>query len=252
MQKHAFGFGTAVDAATMMQNTTDGQKYRQAVTNGDFNQVTFGNNLKWTHWENATERDTVTKPTLKWVREQGLAMRGHNLVWPSWGYLPPDLQGLQNDKPALRARVDDHITDEAGALTGTIDNWDVVNEPYSEHNLQDIFGPDEINRWFVLAKQADPKARMVLNDYGLIENNGWSKRHQDYFYNLAKRIKDGGYPIEGLGLESHFIGTAADPARGRLQRSSTGTPPSGCRWRPPSSTSPPPTSSCRRTTPATS
>ncbi|MER5915384.1 endo-1,4-beta-xylanase [Streptomyces sp. NPDC001982] len=214
MQKHAFKFGTAVDAATMMQNTADGQKYRQAVTNGDFNQVTFGNNLKWTHWENATERETVTKPTLKWVREQGLAMRGHNLVWPSWGNLPADLQNLQNDKTALRARIDNHITDEAGALTGSIDNWDVVNEPYSEHNLQDIFGPDEINRWYVLAKQADPKARLVLNDYGLIENNGWSKRHQDYIYNLAKRIRDGGYgeggyPIEGIGLESHF--TALQP-----------------------------------------
>lgn len=209
MQQHAFGFGTAVDAATMMQNTADGQKYRQAVTGGDFNQVSFGNNLKWNHWENATERETITKPTLKWVREQGLIMRGHNLVWPSWGYLPPDLQNLQNDKPALRARVDNHIADEAGALTGSIDAWDVVNEPYSEHNLQDIFGPDEINRWFVLAKQADPKARMVLNDYGLIENSGWSKRHQDYFFNLAKRIKDGGYPVEGLGLESHF--TALQP-----------------------------------------
>jgi GH35 family endo-1,4-beta-xylanase len=216
MQKHAFGFGTAVDAATMMKNTTDGQKYRQAVTNGDFNQVTFGNNLKWTHWENATERDTVTLPTLKWVREQGLAMRGHNLIWPSWGNLPADLQDLQNDKTALRARIDGHIADEAGALTGNIDNWDVVNEPYSEHNLQDIFGPDEINRWYTLAEQADPKARMVLNDYGLIENNGWSKRHQDYIYNLAKRIKEGaygegGYPIEGLGLESHFSALQPTP-----------------------------------------
>lgn len=208
-QKHIFGFGTAVDAATMTQNTADGQKYRQVVTGGDFNQVTFGNNLKWNHWENTTERNTITLPTLKWVREQGLAFRGHNLVWPSWGYLPPDLQGLQGDKPALRARVDNHIADEAGALPGSVDAWDVVNEPYSEHNLQDIFGPDEINRWFVLAKQADPKARMVLNDYGVIENSGWSKRHQDHFYNLAKRIKDGGYPIEGLGLESHF--TALQP-----------------------------------------
>jgi GH35 family endo-1,4-beta-xylanase len=209
MQKHAFNFGTAVDAATMTQNNADGQKYRQAVTNGDFNQVTFGNNLKWNHWENATERDTITVPTLKWVREQGLAFRGHNLIWPSWGNLPPDLVNLQNDKPALRSRIDNHITDEAGTLTGDVDRWDVVNEPYSEHNVQDILGPDEINRWFVLAKQADPKARMVLNDYGVIENAGWSKRHQDYFFNLAKRIKDGGYPIQGLGLESHF--TALQP-----------------------------------------
>ncbi|MGW3956420.1 endo-1,4-beta-xylanase [Streptomyces sp. NPDC004752] len=206
MQKHAFGFGTAVDAGQMMQSTADGQKYREAVTNGMFNQVTFGNNLKWNHWENAPERENLTKPTLKWLRGQGLAHRGHNLVWPSWGYLPADLQALKDDPAALRKRVDDHITDETGALTGSIDNWDVVNEPYSEHNLQDLLGPDEINRWFTLAKQADPKARLVLNDYDLVEDNGWNQRHQDYFYNLAKNIKKSGAPIEGIGLESHFTG----------------------------------------------
>ncbi|MEV6109568.1 endo-1,4-beta-xylanase [Streptomyces sp. NPDC051940] len=214
MQKHAFGFGTAVDAATMMQSTTDGQKYRAVVTGGNFNQVTFGNNLKWrNHWENLTERETLTKPTLTWVREQGLAFRGHNLLWPSWGQLPPDVYDLRDDKTALRTRVDNHITEEAGMLTGSIDTWDVVNEPYSEHNLQDIMGPDEINRWFVLAKQADPKARLVLNDYDLIEDNGWNKRHQDYFYNLAERIKTyaNGYPIEGIGLESHFTGLQPTP-----------------------------------------
>lgn len=215
MQKHAFRFGTAVDARTMMANNADGAKYRQIVTGGDFNQITFGNDLKWQHWDNATERETIAKPTLKWARQNGLAFRGHNLVWPSWGYLPTDLQALKDDKPALRARVDNHITDETSSLVGSVDNWDVVNEPYSEHNLQDIFGPDEINRWYVLAKQGDPRARMVLNDYGVIENNGWSKRHQDYFYNLAKRIHDGPYgtpyPLEGLGLESHFTGLQPTP-----------------------------------------
>ncbi|SFD97794.1 Endo-1,4-beta-xylanase, GH35 family [Actinacidiphila alni] len=211
MQDHAFGFGTAVDAATMMANTADGQKYRQAVTNGDFNRVTFGNNLKWNHWENTTERATVTLPALKWVREQGLDFRGHNLIWPSWGNMPADVQGLAGDRTALRSRIDTHITDEASALTGQVDTWDVVNEPYSEHNVQDIMGPDEINRWYNLARQADPKAKLVLNDYDLLEDNGWDKRHQDYITGLVTRIKNGGYPLQGLGLESHFTGLQPTP-----------------------------------------
>jgi endo-1,4-beta-xylanase len=211
MQDHDFGFGTAVDAASLMQNNSDGQKYRQAITDGDFNQITFGNNLKWSHWENTTERDTLTEPTLKWARENGLAFRGHNLIWPSWGNMPADVQTLSTDKAALRSRIDTHITDEAGALTGNVDNWDVVNEPYSEHNVQDIMGPDEINRWYNLAHQADPKARLVLNDYDQLEDNGWDKRHQDAFYNLANRIKSGGYPLGGLGLESHFTGLQPTP-----------------------------------------
>ncbi|MGW1346956.1 endo-1,4-beta-xylanase [Kribbella sp. NPDC002412] len=211
-QTSAFRFGAASDGSRLIGDPSSGisasdlAQY-QSKASTLFNQGALGNNLKWSnHWENQVERDTITMPALQWMREHGLRVRGHNLIWPSWGYMPPDLVTLQNDPAALRARVSNHITDEATALKGIVDEWDVVNEPYSEHSLQDILGPDEIASWFRLARQADPTVPLALNDYGLLENNGWEERHRDHVYGIVQSLKASGAPIDLVGMESHFNG----------------------------------------------
>ncbi|TDO44323.1 GH35 family endo-1,4-beta-xylanase [Kribbella sp. VKM Ac-2527] len=211
-QTSAFKFGAASDGARLIGDPSSGisasdlAQYQSKVSTL-FNQGALGNNLKWSnHWENQVERDTITMPALQWMRERGLRVRGHTLIWPSWGYMPPDLVTLQNDPAALRARVNNHITDEATTLKGLVDEWDVVNEPYSEHSLQDILGPNEIASWFQLADQADPTVPLALNDYGLLENNGWEKRHRDHVYGIVQSLKASGAPIDLIGFESHFNG----------------------------------------------
>ncbi|MGW7686381.1 endo-1,4-beta-xylanase [Kribbella sp. NPDC054772] len=210
-QTSAFKFGAASDGARLVGDPSSGisaadlAQYQSKVSTV-FNQGALGNNLKWNHWENPTERDAITLPAMRWMRARGLRVRGHNLVWPSWGNLPSDLSGLQSTPAALRTRVNNHILDETSALAGIVDEWDVVNEPYSEHNLQDILGPDEIASWFRLAKQGDPNVPLVLNDYGLLENNGWEKRHRDHDYAIVQSLKASGAPIDAVGFESHFNG----------------------------------------------
>ncbi|MFD7155112.1 endo-1,4-beta-xylanase [Kribbella sp. NPDC059898] len=210
-QTSAFKFGAASDGAHLIGDPSGGisgndlTQYQTKYATL-FNQGALGNNLKWNHWENPVERDTITMPALQWLREHGERIRGHNLVWPSWGYLPPDVTALQNDPAALRTRVDNHIVDEASTLAGIVDEWDVVNEPYSEHNLQDVLGPDELASWFRLAHQADPNAQLALNDYGLVENNGWENRHRDKVYAMVQSLKAAGAPIDVVGFESHFNG----------------------------------------------
>ncbi|GAB3433788.1 endo-1,4-beta-xylanase [Flindersiella endophytica] len=206
LQKHAFKFGTAADGAHVVSGASYNPKYRQVVTD-DFNQVSLANDFLWHHWENLTERNNVALPALKWAQEQGLFVREGHLVWPSWGYLPADVYTLRNDPTALRQRVDNHIVDETSNLRGEIPTWNVLNEPYSEHNLQDILGQNEMARWFQLARQGDPKARLVLNDYDILEGNGWNVRHQNYTYNAIKLVKDSGAPIDGIGIQGHFRGT---------------------------------------------
>lgn len=209
-QKSAFNFGTGYDAAHLLDDPSTGETpndaaHIQAIGAG-FNEAVLANDLKWRRWENQTERDSLTYRALQYFRNQGRHIRGHNLVWPSWGNMPSDVQQLANDPAALRTRVDDHITDEASATNGLIDEWDVVNEPYSNHNLQDILGPDEIDSWYELVHKAAPKATLVLNDFGLVEDNGWDQRHIDYEYNLIKGMLAKHAPIGEIGLESHFGG----------------------------------------------
>jgi GH35 family endo-1,4-beta-xylanase len=215
-QKSAFDFGAASDAAHLLgdpstgETPTDAANY-QNIASTLFNQGTLANDLKWPHWENQTARDTLAYPALQWMRGHGLSIRGHNLVWGSWGNMPADTPGLASNPAALRTRVNNHITDEASALSGIVDEWDVVNEPYSDHDVQDVLGPTEINSWYQLAHQADPRARLSLNDYGIVENNGWESRHQNYVYNLISSMKAAGVPLDVVGLESHFDGLQLTP-----------------------------------------
>jgi GH35 family endo-1,4-beta-xylanase len=210
MQDHAFDFGSAAAASWLLSDSPDGAKYRQTVAT-DFNSMTLGNDLKWNYWEDQAQRTRTTLPALEWLKAQDKKVHGHTLVWGSWGYLPADLRNLATDPAALRARVDGHITDEVSALNGIADEWDVVNEPYSEHSLTDILGPDEIARWFTLADRADPEAKLYLNEYDLIEDDGMHLRKQDYIYHLLASLKAEHAPIDGLGIQGHFSNLQLTP-----------------------------------------
>ncbi|WP_432825076.1 endo-1,4-beta-xylanase [Dactylosporangium sp. CA-092794] len=210
MQDHAFDFGTAASAQWLLSDSPDGAKYRDAVT-GNFNSLSLGNDLKWNYWEDQALRTRSTLPALEWLRDNDIKVHGHNLVWGSWGLMPPDVKNLAGDPAALRARIDAHVTDEAGALKGIAGEWDVVNEPYSEHNVTDILGQAEIGRWFTLARQADPQAELYLNEYDLIEDNGWNLRKQQYVYDLLSSLKAQHAPVDALGIQGHFTGLQLTP-----------------------------------------
>jgi hypothetical protein len=98
------------------------------------------------------------------------------------------------------------VTNETSSLKGMVDEWDVVNEPYSDHDIRDAAGADQINNWYTLAHQGDPSAKLVLNDYDLIEDNGNDVRHQNYDYSLIQSMLAKGTPVQEVGLESHFTG----------------------------------------------
>ncbi|MEV0713156.1 endo-1,4-beta-xylanase [Asanoa sp. NPDC050611] len=210
MQDHDFDFGTAAAAPWLVSDSPDGDKYRDVVAT-DFNSVALGNDLKWNYWEDTAHRTRETLPALEWLKEQGHTVHGHNLVWGSWGLMPPDVRTLAGDPAALRARIDAHVTDEVSALQGIADEWDVVNEPYSEHNVTDILGSAEIGRWFELARQADPDALLYLNEYDLVEDNGWNLRKQRYIHDLLADLLAQGAPVDVLGIQGHFSGLQLTP-----------------------------------------
>ncbi len=152
----------------------------------------------------------------------GMAMRGHCLVWhsqvPAW--LSSD--GKKNDKgwnaAQLTEIMDSHIDNVAGHFAGRVREWDVVNECLDDDQSvvrsdPDAFklrtasvwtiaiGEEFIARAFRRAHEADPQARLFLNDYG-VEFKGDLKA--EAFYNLAKKLVAAGVPIHGVGLQCHL------------------------------------------------
>jgi endo-1,4-beta-xylanase len=202
MLRHKFGFGSAVDAAKIADQTTNGVKYRDTITTL-FNKTVMENDLKWPNWENTAGRQR-TLNAINWLRSSGIEVRGHTLVWPSWGNMPKDVETLKNNPDALQKRVRDHIIEEASALKGQLVEWDVINEPYDNHDLMDILGRREMVEWFKLTRQADPTARLYINDYAILAAGGYDFSHQDHYEETIRYLINEGAPLEGIGLQSHF------------------------------------------------
>jgi len=211
MKRHAFGWGSAVTVKNILRQDADGEKYR-AVIEKEFTRVVFENDLKWQSWDNSANHANILKAT-DWLRARNIDVRGHNLVWPSWKNTPRDLKQLKDNPEALRQRINSHIASEVGAMKGRLVDWDVINEPYNNHDVMDLLGNDEMIAWFKFARSLDPDVRLTLNDYAILSAGGLDKAHQDHFEKTLRFLKDGGAPITGLGMQSHFGGTPTPPER---------------------------------------
>jgi GH35 family endo-1,4-beta-xylanase len=207
MQRHAFGFGTAVAADQLLGSSEDSDKYRQFILD-NFNLVVLENDLKWPGWE---QNPTRALRAIQWLRDNGITnIRGHNLVWPNWQYLPADVKTLANDPDALRQRILDHIQDVVSANRGTLMDWDVLNEPYTNKDLQKILGDEEMAAWFNKAREYDPDVKLFINDYSILSANGADLPHRNGYFNIIQYLLDLGAPIDGLGMQGHF-GSATPP-----------------------------------------
>ena len=210
MMRHEFGFGSAVAADGINGPGPDGDKYRWFIPRW-FNKVVLENDLKWPQWEGNRGR---ALNALAWLSENGIdRVRGHNLVWPSWQYLPSDVQQLSATPDALRSRIKSHIAEESGATKGQLVEWDVLNEPWTNTSLQQVLGEQEMAAWFQVAANADPTAILYVNDYSILSAGGLDKGHQDGYYNIIRKLIDWGAPLGGIGMQGHFGAQLTPPPR---------------------------------------
>ena len=213
LTRHAFCFGSAVSARAVMDKTDNGQKYRDFVQT-HFNKVVFENDLKWASWgwENEANRKQMFQ-ALDWLTGQGIQVRGHCLVWPGWRNMPKDAETLKGKPAELRKRIADHVTDEVSAMKGKLVEWDVINEPYSEHDVMDVLGNEVMAEWFKLARAADPKVELFINDYSILARGGLDRAHQDHYEKTIRFLIDAGAPVDGVGMQGHFDSQLTPPAR---------------------------------------
>jgi uncharacterized protein (TIGR03437 family) len=215
MKRHAFGFGTAVAGDAIQNPGVDGQKYRGALQTL-FNKVVTENALKWPPFESwgRAQADFM----LPWFAANGIAMvRGHNVIWPGAQYLPTDVQNMLTTQPvdpaALRARVNQHIADVMTYTKGKVTEWDVLNEPYTNKDLQAVLGDPEMTSWFRQARAADPNVKLYINDYSILESGGYDLQHINGYAGIIQSMLSSGAPIDGIGLQSHFDSNLTAPSR---------------------------------------
>ncbi len=103
----------------------------------------------------------------------------------------------------------------AGRYRGQAVSWDVVNEPIRDDGAglrdclfsRNLGQEDYIAHAFAWAREADPAAVLVLNDYDLERTPGkrWT------FMRLVERLLKRGVPVQALGTQSH-LDIGMDPA----------------------------------------
>jgi GH35 family endo-1,4-beta-xylanase len=145
-----------------------------------------------------------TQRLAAWCAAHHIIMKGHPLAWnegqPSW--LPADLAEV------TRLQMQ-RITDIVGRFKGQIGIWDVVNEATDfDRNSTRAGGPtltaairqmgvrDYLRSAFTRARQANPQATLVINDYVTSE---------DYMQKVIARLADdSGRPLfDVIGIQCH-------------------------------------------------
>jgi endo-1,4-beta-xylanase len=214
-RKSAFHFGSALQMSRIVGDSADNRIYRQKVLEL-FNAASTENDLKWPPWIGewgAAYTRTQTIAGITWLKNHGFHARGHVLVWPGWSNLPNAIRALQAtpQQAEIPARTLSHIADVVRATRDVIDEWDVLNEPYTNHDLMDIFGAGIQVDWFKAARAAHPTAPLYLNDYSN-HDASTDAGHVAHFEATARYLKQQGAPIGGLGLQAHISSNPSPPA----------------------------------------
>ena len=183
-----------------------------------FDSVSPENVLKW---ENVHPRPGVFDFTLadRYVafgESNHMAIIGHTLVWhhqtPDWVFRQPD--GRSVSPEWLMNCLSNHIFTVMGRYRGRIRGWDVVNEALGEDgNLRPtpwlrILGPQYLVKAYQLAHEADPRAELYYNDYGIE-----TEPKRDGALALVRRLLAAHVPLAAVGIQEHVSLDWPDPGQ---------------------------------------
>ncbi|MBP2457515.1 GH35 family endo-1,4-beta-xylanase [Clavibacter michiganensis] len=139
--------------------------------------------------------------TARWLRERGVDVKGHPLVWHT--VTAPWLLHLPLDEVERVQR--ERIRRDVGDFAGLVDTWDAINEAV----IMPVFDREDngitrlaaargrlamVRMAFEEARVADPAATLVLNDFDL------SPAYEE----LIEEVLGAGIPVDAIGLQTHM------------------------------------------------
>lgn len=201
LERHHYGFGCSLRLrrAFSAEYPEELRARYLELCASSFHKLVPENALKWKH---AEKNEAFVGPFFEWAAAREIPVRGHCLVWAGFDRIPESLVGLRKDAEGLRRAVREHVALTASRYRGSIVEWDVLNEPYTEHRFMDLLGPDEPLEWFDIAATEDPEAVRYINDFGVLTRS--SPKHADFYFDYIRRLLAGGADLQGIGFQSHI------------------------------------------------
>lgn len=141
------------------------------------------------------------RATAEWFAERSVTVKGHPLLWhtltPHWL--------LELDDTEVEAVIRERIASIVTDFSGSINLWDAINEAVilpvftAENNAVTRLAQRKgrlgmIELAFSVAREANPNARLVLNDFDL----------SPAYEALIEECLDAGIQIDALGLQTHM------------------------------------------------
>ena len=220
MQRHAFPFGATFNYDRITMDDEDSKRYVEEFKK-NFNLAVYEGATKWPGWVESGTPQEVLK-AVEWQEANGIALRGHVMVYPKWRKHPAGLKKKYGKDPAgLQAAILDFIKDMGGTLKGHVVMWDVVNEHSGDPEswTKKFLPKHDMVDWFKTARATDPDALLILNDNGLAIAVGGTVENpkQKETYELVDYLKAEGAPIDGVGLQSRYFWHRMSPPEASLK-----------------------------------
>jgi endo-1,4-beta-xylanase len=216
-------YGTTISAAQITGDLPFVDLVRQEA-----GLVVAENEMKWQVINRGAPGDDDYAPAdtiANFAAANKLVLRGHNLLWyhrtPTWYFDLPD-------RTAQERAVVDHIEQLAGRYRGRIHSWDVVNEPIEPKDgrpdglrtavFLETLGPEYLNLAYHTARNADPNARLVVNEYDVELDAPEQEARRIALLHLLEGMRRSGTPVDAVGIQAHLSAAGGPPFSPSLLR----------------------------------
>ena len=213
LTRHKFGFGAAIRTPLLVSPDTPSnvRKAYSDILTRSCSKITPTNAMKWRLYPAFKNHMPAL---IDWCGKYNMTLRGHLLIWPGFERLPDGYDLYKTDPAAFRKDLTDHIEEFANLYPDAFSEWDVMNEPYTEHDYMDLLGKDVVLEWFETARKANPSYLNYINDYGILSGN--NQEHRDNYFDWISYLVENNAPLDGIGFQGHF--TTAMPPELILER----------------------------------
>jgi endo-1,4-beta-xylanase len=179
------------------------------------------NDMKWQDMnrgapgeDNYGPADTVVDFAVR----NGLVLRGHNLLWyfrtPAWFFRLPS-------RAAQEQAVVTRVLTMVDRYRGKVNSWDVVNEPIEPKDgrpdglrkavFLEALGPGYLDLAYRTARESDPAARLVVNDYGVELDAPEQDARRAALLGLLRRMRAAHTPVDAVGIQAHLQAVGGPP-----------------------------------------
>eukprot|EP00916_Digyalum_oweni_P025784 GHVL01042459.1.p1 GENE.GHVL01042459.1~~GHVL01042459.1.p1 ORF type:complete len:571 (+),score=13.98 GHVL01042459.1:38-1750(+) len=200
----AFPFGTCVNSWKYIDPSQT--KYQDFI-HKHFNWAVLENALKWGQLERNQGQlnyDRALK-TVNGLKDHGLKVRGHNMVWSVDQYVQSWMKSMTGD--TLRNTVRQHIQWTLNMTQGLLEHWDVNNENLHGQWFQNQLHDRDFDlELFRMMYQADPYPKLFLNEYSVVGSGAATTAYREQ----GMRFKNASVHLYGMGVQSHF-GRGVEP-----------------------------------------